>query len=258
MSSEPDPRVTASKVVAGPEDLVGQHIVAVDSMIYEGEEIHVPRLLPGVPEFVAVAEAEAKAEELRHRLLSTLSEARGGRWQSDTTLVVEMRSAGASAVINAVVALEAFASHHVRRKADPQTEIVDVAGTPTTIREIRELSIDECYKRVLPAVTGVKNPAGKSWWQVLRRVQALAALTRHAIDEPVTRSGLTGERSLAERYYRGEYAGATRMLFAAFEHFSPNWISEDRLRTIGEGHSSLQDAVEGLRSERAAPAATDS
>jgi hypothetical protein len=53
MSSNPDPRVTASKVVAGPEDLVGQHIVAVDPMIYEGEEIHVPRLLPGVPEFVA-------------------------------------------------------------------------------------------------------------------------------------------------------------------------------------------------------------
>jgi hypothetical protein len=54
------------------------------------------------------------------------------------------------------------------------------------------------------------------------------------------RSGLTGERSLAERYYRGEYAGVTRMLFAAFEHFSPNWISDDRLRAIGDGRKSIK------------------
>ena len=62
VTTEPDPRVTASKVVAGPDDLVGYHVVAMDSMIYEGDAIHVPRLLPGVPEFVAAAEAEASAE----------------------------------------------------------------------------------------------------------------------------------------------------------------------------------------------------
>lgn len=257
MNKDPDPRVTASKVVAGPDDLVGHHIVAVDSMVYEGEEIHLPRLLPGVPEFVAVTEAEAAADELRERIFSTLSDAKGGRWQTDTTLVVQMRGAAASAVINAVVGLEAFANHHVRRRADPKTEAVDVAGRLMTVAEIRELSLDVRYKRALPAVLGVKNPAGKSWWQFLRRVQALAALTRHAIDEPVTRNGLTGKRSLSERYYRGEYAGVTLMLFAVFEHFSPNWISDDRLRAIGEGRISVTDAFEAL-AERSTSAASSS
>jgi hypothetical protein len=242
--------VTASKVVAGPADLVGHHIVAMDSMIYEGDEIHVPRLLPGVPEFVAAAEAEATAEELRQRLLSTLSSAGGGKWQPDTTLVVEMRGAAASVVINAVVGLEAFANHHVRRNADPVTESIEVDGRPMTIGEVRELSLDRRYKHVLPSVLDVANPAGRPWWQVLRRVQALAALTRHAIDEPVTRNGLTDKRSLAERYNRGEYAGATRMLFSAIEHFSPNGISDERLRAVGESSGTIAETLAALHGDR--------
>jgi hypothetical protein len=89
----------------------------------------------------------------------------------------------------------------------------------------------------LPAILGVGNPAGKQWWQVFRRAQGLAALTRHAVHEPIERSGLSGKRSLAERYYLGEYQGVTRMMFAVFEHFSPNWVSDDRLRAIGDGRS---------------------
>jgi hypothetical protein len=256
VSKGPDPRVTASRVVAGPGDLVGHHIVAVDSVPYQGEEVHIPRLLPGVPEFVAVAEAEEKAEQLRREIFATLTEAKGGRWQSDTTLVVEMRGAAASAVITAAVGLEAFASHHLRNAADPNTAI-DVRGRSMTVANIRELSLDERYKHVLPAVLGVKNPAGKPWWQALRRVQGLAALTRHAVDEPVARSGLTDARSLAERYYRGEYVGATRMMFSVFEHFSPNWISDDRLRAIGDGRGSIKEALETLACGRTKPTSTD-
>ena len=37
-------------------------------------------------------------------------------------------------------------------------------------------------------------------------------------------SGLTGRRSLAERFYIGEYAGVTRMLFDCFEYFAPGWV----------------------------------
>jgi hypothetical protein len=258
MSSEPDPRVTTSKIVAGPDDLVGQNIVAVDSILYKGEEIHLPRLLPGVPEFVAVAESEVKAEELRERVLTSLTETNQGRWQSDTTLVVEMRSAAASAVINAVVGLEAYANHHFMRRVTDPTEVVDADGRPITVDRFREMSLDERYKIALPAALGVKNPAGKSWWQILRRVQGLSALTRHAIYEPTTRSGLTGERSLAERYYLGEYVGATRMLFSVFEHFSPNWISDERLRTLGDGRASLNEAFDALAGERSARAPTDS
>jgi hypothetical protein len=103
---------------------------------------------------------------------------------------------------------------------------------------------------VLPSLLKVGNPAGKQWWQVLRRAQALAALTRHAVEEPITRSGLSGECSLAARYYLGEYQGVTRMMFSLFEHFSPNWISDDRLRAIGDGRGSIKDALEKLSDKR--------
>ena len=109
-----------------------------------------------------------------------------------------------AAVITAVVGLEAFSNHHVLRFADPKTGALTIGGEQTTTAAIRELSLNERYKKTLPGLLGVGNPAGKQWWQVLRRVQALAALTRHAVQEPVERRGLSGERSLAERYYLGE------------------------------------------------------
>jgi len=73
------------------------------------------------------------------------------------------------------------------------------------------------------------------------------------VHEPIERSGLTGKRSLAERYYLGEYQGATRMMFAVFEHFSPNWVSDDRLRAIGHGRGSIKDALAKLERCRALP-----
>lgn len=203
----------------------------------------------GVPEFVAVAEAEVKADELREELLATLTDEGPAKWQKDTTLVVEMRGAAESAVITAVVGLEAFSSHHVTRVAE--TGKLYVTGRTMTAAEVRELSLDERFKRILPGILNVKSPSGEQWWQVLRRVQALAALTRHAVAEPVERSGLSGKRSLAERFYLGEYRGVTRMVFSAFEHFSPNWVSDDRLRAIGDGRSSIEQALAALAQERA-------
>lgn len=197
-----------------------------------------------------MAEAEVKADELREKLLTTLTEEGPAKWQKDTTLVVEMRAAAESAVITTVVGLEAFSNHHLTRIADPQTGELDVAGERTTAVEVRERSLDERYKHVLPAILGVGNPAGKQWWQVFRRAQALAALTRHAVHEPIERSGLSGKRSLAERYYLGEYQGVTRMMFAVFEHFSPNWVSDVRLRAIGDGRSSIKDALEAMAEAR--------
>jgi hypothetical protein len=126
------------------------------------------------------------------------------------------------------------------------TGVVVIGDEQTTAAEVREFSLDERYKRTLPALLGVGNPAGKQWWQVLRRVQALAALTRHAIQEPIKRSGLSGVRSLAERYYLGEYQGVTRMMFSVFEHFSPNWISDERLRSFGDGSGSIKQGLEAL------------
>lgn len=248
--TKPDPRIASATVTGGPEDLIGHDLVIVDEFRYKGEVVHIPRPLAGVPEFVAVAEAEVKADELREQLLTTLVDQGPAKWQKDTTLVVEMRAAAESAVITAAVGLEAFSNHHVLRAADPETGVVVIGDEQTTAAEVRELSLDERYKRTLPALLGVGNPAGKQWWQVLRRVQALAALTRHAVQEPVERNGLSGERSLAERYYLGEYQGVTRMMFAVFEHFSPNWISDERLRAIGDGSGSIKQALEALAQER--------
>jgi hypothetical protein len=250
MSSKPDPRIASTTVTGGPADLIGHDLVIVDEFIFRGELVHIPRPLAGVPEFVAVAEAEVKADDLREKLLATLTDEGPAKWQKDTSLVVEMRAAAESAVITAVVGLEAFSNHHVTRIADHQTGELDVAGERTTAAELRERSLDERYKRVLPAILGVGNPAGKQWWQVFRRAQALAALTRHAVDEPIARRGLSSKRSLAERYYLGEYQGVTRMMFVVFEHFSPNWISDDRLRAIGDGRSSIADALAALAGAR--------
>lgn len=145
-----------------------------------------------------------------------------------------------------------YSSHHVARLAAERADgAVVFEGKAMKPEEVREICLDERYKRVLPTLLGVHAPSGKKWWQIFRRVQALAALTRHAIYEPVTRSGLTGKRSLAERLYLGEYQGVTRMMFSAFEHFSPNWISDDRLRDIGDERVGLARALEEFRRSRA-------
>jgi hypothetical protein len=85
-------------------------------------------------------------------------------------------------------------------------------------------SLDERYKLVLPLLLDRPKPSGESWWPVFRRAQGLAALTRHAVTEPVERGGLTGIRSLAERFCAGEHVGTAHMLYECFEHFSPSWV----------------------------------
>jgi hypothetical protein len=101
--SKPDPRIASATVTGGPAGLIGHHLVIVDEFRYKGEVVHIPRPLAGVPEFVAVAAAEVEADELRKRLLGTLVDQGPAKWQTDTTLVVEMRAAAESAVITAVV-----------------------------------------------------------------------------------------------------------------------------------------------------------
>jgi hypothetical protein len=251
VSPKPDPRIAGTTVIGGAPDLIGHDLVVIDECHVKGELLHIPRLLAGVPEFVAVAEAEVKAEELRGELLSTLTDTGRAKWQKNTTLVVEMRAAAETAVVTAVVGLEAFSSHHVARlAAETPDGTVIIEGKPLRPEEVREKYLDDRYKNVLPALFGVHTPAGKKWWQVFRRVQALSALTRHAIYEPIERSGLSGKRSLPERFYLGEYQGVARMMFSAFEHFSPGWISDERLRTIGEGRTSLSQALEGYSTNR--------
>jgi hypothetical protein len=208
-------------------DLVGNTVVIVDAVYVGGQEVHIPRPLPGIPELVACRAAEERAEELRKQMLATLVKQGPAPWQPDTTLVIDMRSAAETLVTSAVVGLEAFCSHQMLRCLDEGGGKVTYGGELLTPQALRDrFSLDERYKFVLPALLSRPKPSGKEWWQVLRRTQGLAALTRHAITVPVRRSGLTGERSLAERFYTGEYVGTARMLYDCFEHFSPNWVPE--------------------------------
>jgi hypothetical protein len=228
VGERPDPRISHAHVVSGPNDLVGQTLLIVDEVTINREVVHIPRPLAGITELVAVAEAEKRAEELRERLLGTLVTRGGGKWQPDTTLVIEMRSAAEVAVTAAVVGLEAFSSHHLSRNVDPATGKLLYDGRHLTPQEVRDaFSLDQRYKDVLPSLMQKVSPGRETWWVLLRRVQALAALTRHAITEPVERKGLSGQRSLAERFYTGEYRGVTVMLFDTFEYYSPNWVPED-------------------------------
>ena len=84
------------------------------------------------------------------------------KWQKDTTLVVEMRAAAESAVITAAVGLEAVANHHVLRLADPNSGQLKIGDKQTTVAEVRELSLDERYKRTLPTLLGASNPPASS------------------------------------------------------------------------------------------------
>lgn len=238
MDYRDDPRIATSTVIGGPPDLVGSGLVICDEVTINGRYANVPRPLPGVTEYVAVARAEARADELLKQLLGTLVPVDNppALWQPDATLVVEMRAAAETVVTSAVVGLEAFASHHVRRLVtDPGVGTIAYDGEEVTPQEIRNrFSLDERYKVVLPKLLGRSSPAQTSWWPLFRGVQGLAALTRHAIDEPIKRSGLEGEKPLAERFYTGEYRGAGQMLLDVYEYFSPGWIGDGRLLRLRE------------------------
>jgi hypothetical protein len=221
----PDPRIAHAHVVGGPQDLIGDTLVIVDVVALGGREVHIPRPLAGVPELVACREAERKAEVLRTELLNTLVDQGPAPWQPNTKLVVDMRSAAETTVTSAVVGLEAFCSHHILRCLDEKTGLIGWGDEQLTPQDVRDrFSLDERYKLVLPVVLDRPKPSAQKWWPVFRRAQGLAALTRHAVTEPVQRSGLSGTHSLAERFYSGEYVGTARMLYECFEHFSPNWV----------------------------------
>lgn len=86
-------------MVGGP--LAGQRIVIVDELKLKREVVHLPRPLPGVPEFVAVTEAELEANELLPQVLTDLVDEGPAKWQKDATLIVEMRAAAESEPVEA-------------------------------------------------------------------------------------------------------------------------------------------------------------
>lgn len=232
MDFNDDPRISSTTIVSGP--MAGERLVAIDEVRLGRETVHIPRPLPGVPELAAVAEAETKANQLLPRIVQGLVDEGPAKWQKDATLVIEMRAAAESAVVTAMVGVEAFGNHHILRVAASNGGVINVGGRTMAPEEVFNLHFDERYRSALPAILGRPKPTQEKWWPALLRTNALAALTRHAIHEPVERDGLSGKRSLAERLYRGEYQGVSEMMLGVFDYFSPGWLSQERLAWLAE------------------------
>jgi hypothetical protein len=210
-----DPRAASSKVLAGPTDLVGEEIVPIELIEIDGVTVGVPRLMPGAAEWATVSAAEATAEAYRDAALGQLDH-RGKVPCLDISAAVNFRLNAGTVVASAGVGLEAYANFHLDR----------LAGE--TAVAAAERPLNERYADDLPTIFGVEPPTQESWWPAFRRVQSLAALQRHAIERPVRKRGLAGEKSLNQRFYDREYAGAANTMLAAFEYFTPGWISDDR------------------------------
>ena len=210
-----DPRAASSKVLAGPADLVGEEIVPIDQVEVDGLTVGVPRLMPGAAEWATVRAAEVSADAYREAALGELDH-RGNIPCLDISAAVNFRLNAGTAVASAGVGLEAYANFHLDR----------LAGETASVAAERRLN--ERYAEELPSIFGVDPPTQESWWPAFRRVQSLAALQRHAIERPVRKRGLVGEKSLSQRFYDREYAGAADAMLAAFEYFTPGWISDDR------------------------------
>lgn len=228
MSVVVDPRAASSTILAGPVDLVGDEIVSISLVEIDGATIGVPRLMPGAAEWATVSAAEVSADAYRETALEQLDR-RGRIPCADITAAINFRLSAGTAVASAAVGLEAYANFHLDR----------LPGK--TAAEAMRRPLNERYAEALPVLFGVDAPTQEEWWPTLRRVQSLAALQRHAVERPVKKSGLKGERSLNQRFYDRQYAGAAETMLAAFEYFTPGWISGDRqaaLRALADQRAS--------------------
>ncbi len=210
-----DPRAAGSKVLTGPTDLVGEEVVPIDLIEVDGVAVGVPRLLPGAAEWATVSSAEESADAYREAALGQLDH-RGWVPCVDISAAVNFRLNAGTAVASAGVGLEAYANFHLGRLG---------RGTAAAVTD---RPLNERYAEELPTLFGVDPPTQASWWPAFRRVQSLAALQRHAIERPARKRGLVGEKSLNQRFYDREYAGAADTMLAAFEYFTPGWISDER------------------------------
>ncbi len=225
-----DPRVGAATVVAGPADMIGP-VVRCDLVHLNGREILLPKAHPGVTDYISVANSESRANALFPQLSEGLDMTGRVAYQPDASLVFDFQAAGGTAVNSAVTGLEAFTNHHLARYCPPGQSVV-YEGETYTLGDLRNMPLNERLGEVLPAFYGRPSPTQEGWWQPFRRVQGLAALIRHAVDEPVKRHGLSGQKSLAQRFCDGDYRGAAAMMLDAFAYFEPTWIDPERLALL--------------------------
>lgn len=226
-----DPRTASARIISGPTDLEGEEIVRVETVELDGEQILVPIALPGASEYRTVFQSELRADELRTQIAGNLDR-RGEIPFADVRLAHDFRGAAGTAVTSAAAGLESYANFQMERVLRPDDEVDLDKGPPQSLGQLRALPLNERYSRALPVLLRRQVPTSEVWWSDLRRVQALAALQRHAITESHVRSGLQGKRTLAQRLYGGEYRGAAAVMLAAFEHFTPGWIDDQRRQSL--------------------------
>jgi len=240
-----DPRAASVIVEGGPSDLIGDELQAVVPVFIDGVEVHLPKPLPGVAEYVTVAHAEEQANTWRATLLHDLDERGPTPYQSDATCCFEFLASAGTAVASGAVGLESFANHHVARFCPPQPydatgepfgppPTVVVFGEELTFRDLTNKPLHERLGTILPELNGTPRPTSEPWWPKLRQVQALAALNRHGITDPTARKGLQGVKSLTQRLCDREYAGTAAMMREAFEFLSPGWIGAQRAARLPE------------------------
>lgn len=238
-----DPRIASGTVAGGPPELIGHELVIVTPVVVNGVEYHLPKWLPGLNDYVATAHAEAEAARVWPSVLDELDHRGPAPYQPNAEVVFSFLAAAGTVTTSAVAGLEAFVNHHLVRFCAPATfaeqgdpidpaPTVEVEGVVYTFADLANEPLNTRYGRLLPALQGRARPTDESWWPKLRQVQGLAALNRHGITDRVRRKGLEGTKSLVQRLCDHEYRGASAMMIAVFEYFSPGWIDPDRLNQL--------------------------
>jgi hypothetical protein len=113
MTPTADPRLAATTVVqGGPGILPGDELVRVEQVEIDGQLLMLPAALSGIPDYIAAAESESKADELRPLLTGDLDVRGEIPYQPNTGVVFEFYAAAASAVTAAIAGLELHEPSH--------------------------------------------------------------------------------------------------------------------------------------------------
>jgi hypothetical protein len=178
--------------------------------------------------FLFVArEDEERATQRRETMLRQLGKTPPGQERRpDPFLINEAIRLGASAVVAAMSALEAFCSEMVG--PDGEYERTDKKGNTTTLNasQIEWLSIGERFGVVLPALLDRDSIVGTKLAEDFERIKDLRNAVVHPKQKEIHTIGDEYDpRRVWSRILRAEYLGAAMMAQDVMEHFSPGYVT---------------------------------
>lgn len=227
----PDPRVVYGFAAAdAPGIAAGDLFIGGRQYTIDGQSVGLARGVAGLPEYARVARAEQRAKELRAQLLDDL-DMRGGIPYQASHIGVDWEEAASETVTVAVEGFEQFFGHWMTLKAGGPDGNIKFEDHDYTLQELRRKHqpLDDRYKKVMPVLCGVDNPAQQDWWSLFKTVQTLATLRRHAIMEPFARGVLQDQVELVQRLIDGAHHGTAQLMLDVFNYFSPGWVEGERL-----------------------------